>query len=213
MNKYRGRSHRVTHPKLFVFSHTQKAEIEYFQEFKLYLQSSQLVPHRKIQRRPQQLIEKVIDWKKKEGICEDDRDQVWCVFDVDEFYKLDSAGFLKGINSAHKHGIKIAYANECFELWILLHLKKITVPPNKRSDYETEIGKAFKKAGLGTFQKNQKCFDEILKYQQDAIKNAKDLIGLKSYDEINWQIALSPKGNPSTSIHLLIEEIFRIHGL
>jgi hypothetical protein len=48
-------------------------------------------------------------------------DEVWCVFDVDEFPDVADAAAL-----ARRHGIRIAVSNPCFELWLLLHFAEQT---------------------------------------------------------------------------------------
>lgn len=45
-----------------------------------------------------------------------DFDDVWCVFDVDEFQDVASA-----ITQARESGIEVAVSNPCFELWLILH--------------------------------------------------------------------------------------------
>lgn len=206
MARYRGKKqHRLVHPKIFVWSHTQKAEIEYFQDYKNYLRTPLLMPKKELCWTPQELIEKVAGWKNK-NVCEKDDDQVWCIFDVDDFYKNDKQGLLKAINSAQKNNIKIAYVNECFELWVLLHFEKPTSFIKRGRDIELKIIKTYKKKGLGDFQKNQKVFNDLLAFQATALGNAKNLLSVE-YSKINWTEALSENGNPSTSIHFLIEEI------
>jgi hypothetical protein len=208
MARYRGKKqHRLAHPKIFVWSHTKKAEIEYFQDFKNYLSTPLLMPEKEICWTPQELISKVIKWKNKE-INEKDNDQVWCIFDVDDFYKNDSGGLLQAIKEARKNNIKIAYANKCFELWILLHFEK---PTNaiSRADLEKKIKRLFKKEQLGNFTKNQKVFKILLPFQSKAVENAKNS-GYRKYEKIIWNKALGETGNPSTSIHFLIEEINKI---
>ena len=207
MSKYRGKKlHRPAHPKIFIWSHTKKAEIEYFQEFKNYLQTSLVVAKKEISWTPQELISKVIEWKNKE-INEEDNDRVWCIFDVDDFYKKDTDGLLQAIKEARKNDIKIAYANECFEFWILLHFERPTnaIP---RADFEKKIKKLFKKEKLGEFRKNQKVFSVLLPFQDKAIKNAKNL--RYGNGEIIWNKVLDEMGNPSTNIHSLVEEINKI---
>lgn len=44
-------------------------------------------------------------------------DEVWCVFDIDEYPHLDEA-----IELSHLHGIELAISNPCIELWFLLHV-------------------------------------------------------------------------------------------
>ncbi|MDN3353126.1 RloB family protein [Actinomadura sp. DC4] len=46
----------------------------------------------------------------------EDFDDVWCVFDVDEFRDIDRAADL-----ARRHRVGLAISNPCFELWLLLH--------------------------------------------------------------------------------------------
>lgn len=66
MTKYRGKNqHRKVHPKIFIWSHTEKAEIEYFQDFKNYLKTPLLMPKKEICWTPQELLKKIVKWKKK----------------------------------------------------------------------------------------------------------------------------------------------------
>ncbi len=209
MIRYRGKKqHRPVHPKIFVWSHTKKAEIEYFQEFKNYLKTPLLMPEKEICWTPQELIENVIAWKGKK-ISEEDRDQVWCIFDIDDFYKKDKEGFMKAVANADKNNIKIAYINECFELWILLHFEKPTSPIQRGDEIEKKIIQAYKKNGLGQFEKNQDVFQNLLYLQPEAIKNAKKLLPVE-YGKINWRQAMSIGGNPSTSLHFLVEGIYSL---
>lgn len=205
---YRGK----THPKIFVFSHTERAEIEYFQDFKGYLRTHLLIPRKIICWTPQELLQKIIDWKNdpsNDKFSSEDGDCVWCIFDVDDFFKNGKKDFLNGIKRAEENNIKIAYANECFELWILLHFEKPTSSISRGRAVEKKIIQAFKKNNLGEFKKNHQVFQFLLPFQKNAIKNAKSLLPVK-YREISWEKALSEKGNPSTSIHFLIEEIKKL---
>ncbi len=197
MSKYRKKhNHRQVHPKIYVFFHTEKHELEYFKSYKNYLGSHLLVPKKKLEGDPCKLIDFLVDWKKK-NINKKDSDMLWFVFDVDDFYcdKL-----VKNIKKANKNGIKIAFSNECFELWILLHFQK---PSGAilRKDLEGKI-----KESIKNFKKGQNVFNSIINSQTKAIKNAKQLLNC-SYREINWNEILSKKGNPSTSIHFLVEII------
>ena len=51
-------------------------------------------------------------------------DQIWCVFDADP--KLDNTkqaqNFNNAIKLAEKHKFGIAYSNQAFEYWLILHL-------------------------------------------------------------------------------------------
>lgn len=210
MARYRGKKqHRDAHPKIYVWSHTKKAEIEYFRDFKNYLRTPLLMPQKNICWTPQELLQKIIQWKSK-NIHEDDKDQVWCVFDVDDFYKNDQKVFMAAVNKAIQNNIKIAYVNECFELWILFHFLKPTTPLKRGKDIDKKIQASFKKHKLGKFNKNQKVFDTLLPLQNIAVENAKKVI--PTYNKINWENKLSKNGNPSTSIHFLVDEINAVIG-
>lgn len=210
MSKYRGKKHhRENHPKIFVWSHTERAEIEYFQEFKHHLQTLRLMPKKHVVWRPQELIKYVIEWK-KQNVSQKDSDQVWCIFDVDSFFTepKDKTELLNCIKLAHQNGVRIAYVNECFEVWILLHFEKITSSLKRGKGMEEKIQKKFKSLKLGEFKKNQKVFKTLLSFQPQAVSNAKSLV--PEYEKINWEVSLGKKGNPSTSIHFLIEEINKL---
>jgi hypothetical protein len=44
--------------------------------------------------------------------------QIWCVFDRDSF---PAGNFNRAFTVAAENRIRIAYSNQCFELWYLLH--------------------------------------------------------------------------------------------
>jgi hypothetical protein len=66
---------------------------------------------------PSQLIEYAVSERER---SRGDFDQIWCVFDVDE-YDVATA-----VAQARKHGIEVAVSNPCFELWLILHFCKHT---------------------------------------------------------------------------------------
>ena len=65
-----------------------------------------------------------VRWLKEvqEEVDIEDFNQVWVVFDLDGFpeHKFDNA--ISSAESA-KNGFRVAWSNECFELWYLLHFK------------------------------------------------------------------------------------------
>jgi hypothetical protein len=126
---------------------------------------------------------------------EDDYDQVWCVFDRDDWTKED---FNNAIINAEKEGFKVAYSNEAFELWYVLHFEFLNtgIP---RKNYIQKLEKL-----LGhKYQKNsQVIYDEIENLQATAIKNAENLLN-------QYQPKNSGNDNPSTTVHLLVKELNR----
>ncbi|MEA5597988.1 RloB family protein [Rivularia sp. UHCC 0363] len=131
----------------------------------------------------------------KELSKQEDYDQVWCVFDRDDFPKED---FNNAIKNAADKGIQVAYSNEAFELWYVLHFEFLNtgIP---RSAYLKKL-----KSLLGNkYKKNSETiYDELFNKQPTAIKNAATL--LKQYDPYN-----PVENNPSTTVHLLVQELNR----
>ena len=54
--------------------------------------------------------------RKQRELTKGSFDEVWCVFDVDEFVDVAEA-----VVAARRGNIKVAVSNPCFELWLLLH--------------------------------------------------------------------------------------------
>jgi RloB-like protein len=68
-------------------------------------------------------------------------DRVWCVFDRDPSKVNNTAPrFREALKIADKENINVAYSNECFEIWYLLHFHYFNtgIP---RSDYKKKSTK------------------------------------------------------------------------
>jgi hypothetical protein len=139
------------------------------------------------------LVRRAIQYRDQANI---DYTQVWCVFDKDSFKPKQ---YNAAINKAHKENMKVAYTNEAFELWYLLHFDFVNTGVS-REQYKEKLtillGKKYKK-------NNPKMYEILLNLpnadQQKAIQRAKKL--LKSYErERNYA-----DQNPSTTVHELVE--------
>lgn len=123
-------------------------------------------------------------------------DQVWCVFDRDSFPKKN---FNNAFFIAQKNRIKIAYSNEAFELWYLLHFHYYDNAMS-RKQYSRLLAD-----NLGSpYKKNSKEMYEILETRQHvAIKNANRLLA-------TYGSGIDPESNnPSTTVHLLVLQLNR----
>ena len=95
----------------------------------------------------------------------DDNDQVWCVFDKDDF---EAENFNNAIQRAEREGLKVAYSNEAFELWYLLHFDYHDTALH-RSQYIEKLTDRFKRK----YQKNDRnLYQQLQSKQPDAIRNA-----------------------------------------
>ena len=141
------------------------------------------------------LVEYTIHLKKEAKKAKEPFDKVWCVFDRDSFpaENFNNAFFLAGQND-----INIAYTNEAFELWYLLHFHY----------YDAAISREQYIIKLDTlldfkYEKNSPhMFDILFDKQTAAIRNAARL--LATYNTSNPE-----KDKPSTTVHLLVHELGR----
>lgn len=193
--------------RVYILCNSEQAEPYYFQDFKAHLRipGRVIIPRRKefLKKAPWDFIEAAVKFKKEEESKKhfflEDGDQMWCVFDVDNYLEDNNKEFRKALKLAEENGLKIAWSNECFEFWFLCHFGfyNSAIP---RSDYHKKLEKHFKDQSLGAYTKNMKAiFIPLLPYQGTAIKNAKRLYKKGGVGN-----------NPSTAVHLVVEELRRI---
>lgn len=123
-------------------------------------------------------------------------DQCWVVFDKDDFPAHD---FNQAIALAHRNGFRVAYSNQAFEYWFLLHFNLYQGPMHRNcyADLLTKLtGLTYTKAeGFGA-----KMYNRLFALQEKAIKNATAVLS-----EIS-------QGNPameesSTTVNQLVAEL------
>ncbi len=169
---------------LIVCEGTQ-TEPNYFRSFRV---PKEVIEIKGIGKSPRQIIEEA-DSMNQNG----DYDRVWCVFDRDSW---TPAEFKQAIDLGKNKGFAIAYSNEAFELWYLLHFQFVNTGIS-RQQYKKKLDSL-----LGdSYQKNSdNMYERLQKNQATAIKNAEKL--LKEYDIID-----PTNNNPSTTVHLLVQEL------
>lgn len=124
-------------------------------------------------------------------------DQVWCVFDRDSF---SAQIFNDAIQLARKNKILIAYSNEAFELWYVLHFNYLDTGITRKA-YCDLLTRELKKK----YEKNsENIYSEIRHLQNEAIQRAKRL-----YEQ--YPIHHPEKDKPSTTVHLLVEELNKLN--
>lgn len=168
-------------------------------------------------RDPQGVAEKAIEEREKLSkeakisAIERTVDEVWLVFDKDDADENEAKiqRFEKAFEIAEKEKFKVAYSNEVFEVWLLLHLIEIDIekPLPRQEVYELLQSHIQKYSSFEDFEyvhgkpeileKIQKIGNEV-----KAIERAEKL--LKYQDE---QKRLPIEANPSTKIHLLVKEL------
>jgi len=164
-----------------------KTEPKYFQCFRVPKKVFDVVG---LGANTESLVEKAIKIRDNESTS---YDEVWCVFDRDSF---PAQNFNNALALAESNNIHIAYSNEAFEIWYLLHFN-FHDTATSRTQYKTMLTDR-----LGfPYQKNDPAmYDHLLHLQEAAIRNAKKLF--KSY--ANHRPSLD---NPSTTVHDLVQKL------
>lgn len=125
---------------------------------------------------------------------EDSYDEVWCVFDRDSF---PAQNFNNALILAQNNNISVAYSNEAFELWYILHFYYHD-SATSRKEYEKILTQ---RLGFEYKKNNPDLYDYLLSRQSDAIRNAEKLLN-------NYYPNHSPlKDNPCTTVHLLVQKL------
>lgn len=130
-------------------------------------------------------------------LMRDGYDEVWCVFDRDKKPEGgDSETFNEALSLAASEGINVAYSNDAFELWYLLHFNYIDTAIS-RADYLSKLDSlipgGYKKNDPGMYAKLEEKMD-------DALRNAKRL-------HESWEGGNPEVEDPSTTVYLLVERL------
>lgn len=136
-------------------------------------------------------------------------DDVWAVFDKDDLDKMPKTrkNFEQAFVKADEENIKIAYSNECFELWLLLHF--INVSPTEaipRSNLYEKLEKAVAKHNpqFVYHHGDAAVLGEVAKHgnEKQAIERAK---ALNHFHEQNQHTPID--SNPRTLVFSLVEQL------
>ncbi len=176
--------------RILILCEGEKTEPNYFRAFRV---TSVIIDVLGLGANTTSLVEEAIKQKKEAKEKNEPFEEIWCVFDRDSNPK---ANFNKAFELAKRNNIHIAYSNEAFELWYLLHFSYLNTGISRKL-YKAKLTESMRK----TYEKNSTTiYEELLPMQSTAIKFAKKLI--KTYPTPNPE-----KDNPSTTVFLLVEKL------
>lgn len=126
-------------------------------------------------------------------------DEIWVVFDKD-----DNADFEEAIRLAESKKYKVAYSNQAFEYWFVLHFQDHQGGAMPRSAYAGIINEYL--------QKQDAYYDAKSKHVSDAMFEIMDKSSQVAYDRACKLYALKKKNNQETqesvtTVHRLIKSI------
>ncbi len=178
--------------RILIVCEGKKTEPNYFRSFPVDKEVVEVDIHGKGMN-TDRLVEETVAIRKRAKNRGFVYNQVWCVFDRDSF---PPQNFNRAILLAASNKIRVAYSNEAFELWYLLHFHYF-VDAASRKQYKGRLTKLLSHS----YKKNSETiYAELLDKQPIAIQNAIRL--LNRYHPINPET-----DNPSTSVHLLVDEL------
>ena len=184
--------------KFFLIVTEGKTEKQYFDHFRS--PTTQRIWSVDKQDSKVSLVKKAIELRdqliKEERYTEGD--ETWVVFDrdIDPKKPNDKATFNDALLLAEKDSIKVAYSNDSFELWLLLHIQVVSTAMH-RDDVEKKL-----KEHLGSYKHGEDVFDKINDKYVEALKRAKQML-----KQANDSKTSPVDANPSTTVHLLTEEL------
>jgi len=149
-------------------------------------------------------IHKIVQSKEKDA----DR-EVWCVFDMDVKYDesiTQKEDYNNAITLAQSYGYKVAYSNDCFELWLVLHYQFVDGKMHRNQYYEI-LSKLwncnYEKEGKKVSFSRQ-IYDRIENDERanmtTAIKNSRKLL-------TNHATLPFSNQNPCTTVYQLVCEL------
>ena len=183
-------------PIILIVCEGERTEPNYFDQFEV---TNITIDPRGIGDNTARLVEYAIKESEK-----NDYDQVWCVFDKDSF---PNQNFNRAVELAKNENFGIAYSNESFELWYILHFEFLNSQIT-RDQYIKKLNNIFKsKKDEGfpdSYEKKDPNIYRIIKpYQHVAIKKKKNL----SKDYESELIPSSATQCPVTYVYKLVEEL------
>ena len=143
----------------------------------------------------QSLVNRAKEYRDAKADSDYPYDETWVVFDRDSF---DAAQFDNAIHSAEAAGMNVAWSNEAFELWYILHFESRQTGM-RRSEYKKCLSQhletPYKKNDPEMYGKLQNRGNE-----QQAIARAKKL--QEEHSDMPHHSA-----NPCTCVNKLVEKL------
>lgn len=149
------------------------------------------------------LVKKTIEERNiriQTGDFDEEIDEVWVVLDrdADPSNRLDKSHFNQALNLAEKNGVFIAYSNDAFELWFILHYQDLWA-----STHREQLFKMLAKHRGKKYEKTEDLYGEVKQFRSKAIQRAASLLKPKHRPE---------SANPSTTVHKLVAKLISEPG-
>lgn len=196
-------------PTILIVCEGENTEPSYFRQFKL---SSATIKPIGEGYNTISLVKRAVQLSKEKSY-----DQVWCVFDADP--KPDNPNQAKNFNDAvalaERKGFGVAYSNQAFEYWLILHFDDHQGGGMNRNDYNNKINQLLKPFGLTYDGESNKIITEEIFEVLDSIdektnKERKRLAIWRAERNYNIFDHTNPANEESsTTLFRLVEELLK----
>jgi hypothetical protein len=191
-------------PSILIVCEGENTEPSYFNQFRL---SSAKVKSVGEGYNTISLVNRAFELSQQESF-----DQVWCVFDKDDFNEQD---FNDAIQIAKSNNFGVAYSNQAFEYWLILHFNDHQGGGMHRNDYNDKINsllKPYKVKYDGNVSKIiEEDFFELLDGIDEKTKNKRVDLAIaraerndKQFDHTN-----PAREESSTTVFRLVQELLK----
>ncbi|MBW8684319.1 RloB family protein [Chitinophaga rhizophila] len=192
------------HPTILIVCEGKNTEPSYFRKFRL---SSATIKIASSGHSTSGLVKQAIKMAAQQKY-----QQVWCVFDKDNFPSQD---FNDAIKLAQKNNFGVAWSNQAFEYWLILHFADHQGNRMSRKDYHSVINNYIRYLGTTFNGKDDKqitddLFDLLTGIDPATKRNRTTLAISRAKRNLQSLIHLSPaEQESSTTVFRLVEEILK----
>ena len=190
-----------------IYCEGQNTEPEYFRSFPVNTET--LVEAIGLGRSRTALVQRILEIAGSKELLPGQRNhdpdrQIWAVFDFDTHgIAEETDDFDQAVRLATANGLRVAYSNDSFELWLFLHDHYVEGRLHRTHYYEhlsASFGFNYAKEGKGR-EFCQSLYNIYLSRQGRAIQHAIKLT------EFHRNEQRPSRQNPCTTVHLLVTEL------
>lgn len=204
VNYGRSEPHLIEKPTILIVCEGENTEPSYFNQFRLLSATITAIGEGY---NTVSLVQRAAE------IAENGKyDQVWCVFDKDDFHPND---FNMAISLAERFGFGAAYSNQAFEYWIILHFEDHQGGGMHRNDYDAKLNALLKKFSLSYDGKKSKIISaeifNLLAGPDERTGDERRILAIKRAERNFNRLDGSNPANAesSTTVFKLVSELLK----
>jgi hypothetical protein len=196
----KGKQQKVLKPRLHIFCEGARTEPNYLNGYidRCFPGTKLTIVETTKKNTPVQLVDEAVKAKRHKDAPKED--QFWVVYDRESSIKYPDTLHEKAYAKAKANGIRVAFSNVCFEVWLLLHFQA-TVPTCDSCDDLCK--RSSLKDHIPNYDKGEKRLytaDEVSNARKNAVKLNKQTI---AGSDASWTKPY--QWNPYTDVYKLLD--------